>query len=196
MLKFLSGLLLLSTLFVNVADARHVLGRSAYSLNEDSNTPSTQQFEWLVGDFTVTYMIFPAFPQPGTSGRISLYVKNIESGDTFDGKVKFTVRDDVMVPMFQNAHPKSIGTQPLDDNMVYRQSFQFSHAGNYIVSAQFSDGGEDYNIDFPLRVGDVSPVSPVVIAGGLVLIALVIIALTQRRRAMTGKIRGEREIDK
>ncbi len=193
--KLLSSFLSFAAIWmatVDTAQAHHVLGRPAYSLSEDSNTPSSQQAEVQIGDYAATYMVFPAFPQPNAPGRISLYLKRLDNGDTFDGKVAFKIRNDVMLPAFQNAQEVSIGVQELDHNMVFRQSFRFSQAGDYIISARFSVEGEPYVIDFPLRVGDVSPISPVVIAGGAVLVVLVVVSITQRRRAMTGKIRGAR----
>jgi len=45
-----------------VAQAHHVIGRPAYNLNEDSNTPPSIQMETQIGDYFVTYMVFPAFP--------------------------------------------------------------------------------------------------------------------------------------
>ena len=45
------------------ASAHHVLGRPAYSLSEDSNTPPSLAIETQIGDFFVTYMVFPAFPR-------------------------------------------------------------------------------------------------------------------------------------
>lgn len=196
MFKHLSTVLLLPVLAVasiGAAQAHHVLGRPAYSLSEDSNTPSSLQAEVQIGDYLVTYMVFPAFPQPGAPGRISLYVKHLDNGETFDGKVAFKIIDDVLVPAIQNVRQETIGVQTLNHNKVYRQSFQFSEAGDYIVSANFHAGGEPYIIDFPLRVGDVSPISPLVIAGGVMLVVLVVVSITQRRRAMTGKIRGQHD---
>lgn len=195
MMKLLSSVLLFAAIWMaafDAAQAHHVLGRPSYSLNEDSNTPSSQQAEVRIGDYVVTYMVFPAFPRPNAPGRISLYVKRLDNGDTFDGKVTFKIRNDVLLPGLRNVQEESIGVQELDDNRVFRQSFQFSRAGDYILSAQFSVDGEPYVIDFPLRIGDVPPVSAAVIAGGAVLIVLVVVSVTQRRRAMTGKIRGAR----
>lgn len=185
-------LIVVWTASIDAARAHHVLGRPSYNLGEDSNTPSSLQAEMQIGDFMVTYMVFPAFPQPGAPGRFSLYVKRLDNGDTYQGKVAFKIRNDVMIPWLQDVQEESIGVQELDHNMVFRQSFQFSQAGDYIVSARFTSNGEPYVIDFPLRVGDVSPVSPLVIGGGIVLFVLVVVNITQRRRAMTGKIRGAR----
>jgi len=83
----------LSLLAVDIAGAHHVLGRPSYSLNEDSNTPSAMQAEVQIGDFIVTYMVFPAFPRPHQQGRVNLYVKNKRSGAPFQGKVTFKMRD-------------------------------------------------------------------------------------------------------
>ncbi|MGJ8687284.1 MAG: hypothetical protein ACSHWQ_07375, partial [Spongiibacteraceae bacterium] len=73
--------------------AHHVLGRPAYSLNEDSNTPPSLAVETQVGNYFVTYMVFPAFPRPGEAGRLNLYATRVDSGKTYDGEVSFSVRD-------------------------------------------------------------------------------------------------------
>ncbi len=192
LLKAMAMAVLLTAAGADYAAAHHVLGRPAYSLNEDSNTPSSLQAEMQVGGYMVTYMVFPAFPQPNAPGRISLYVKRLDNGETFAGKVSFKIRDDVMIPGLQTVREESIGVQELDDNMVFRQSFQFSQAGNYIVSARFQADGEPHIIDFPLRVGNVPLVSPLVITVVMILVVLVMVNITQRRRAMTGKVRGAR----
>ncbi len=49
--------LLVSAFWLLPADfaaAHHVLGRPAYSLNEDSNTPPAMQAEIQIGDYLVT----------------------------------------------------------------------------------------------------------------------------------------------
>jgi len=43
----------------NEAVAHHVLGRPAYALNENSNTPPSMQLETVIGDYFVNYMVFP-----------------------------------------------------------------------------------------------------------------------------------------
>ena len=79
---------------VDSAQAHHILGRPAYSLNEDSNTPPHMQLEVIAGDYLVTGMVYPAFPRPQEPGRISYYVTNSRDGKPLDGKVTFKVRDD------------------------------------------------------------------------------------------------------
>jgi hypothetical protein len=153
---------------VDFAAAHHVLGRPNYSLNEDSNTPPSMQGEVQIGDYFVTYMAFPAFPRPESPGRINLYVSRIDDGTPFQGEVAFKVRGESWLSWLGvGGKEEKLGLQPPDDN-VFRQGFLFHEAGNYIVSAEFQAGGEPYIIEFPLRI-------------------------IQRRRAMTGKIRGAHE---
>ncbi len=175
------------------AVAHHVLGRPSYSLGEDSNTPSSLQAEVRIGDYYVTYMVFPAFPKPAGPGRINLYVTRINDGTLYAGKVAFTVREASWLSWIGlGGGEAKIGLQSLDDG-VFRQAFSFHQAGDYIISAAFDADGEPHVIDFPLRVGPPSAVGPIGIAVGLLAIVLLSVTLIQRRRTMTGKIRSARE---
>jgi hypothetical protein len=188
--------LLAASCWLALADfavAHHVLGRPSYSLGEDSNTPSSLQAEARVGDYFVTYMIFPAFPKPESPGRINLYVTSVDDGALYQGEVAFTLLDDSWLSWIgRGSAPEQIGVQSLDDG-VFRQSFNFHRAGDFILSASFDVNGEPHGIDFPLRVGPPPVVGPIGIAVGLLVIVLLSVTLIQRRRAMTGKIRGSHE---
>ena len=175
LISLLSLLILLVT--VQTANAHHVLGRPSYSLSADSNTPPSMQVETQIGEYYVTYMAFPAFPKPNEQGRVNLYASRIDNGMTFDGEVKFKVRDD----SWFSDKEEVIGTQKIDDG-VYRQGFIFKEAGEYIIVAEFSSGGEPYVIDFPLRIGDPLPVGPIGIAVMIILIVLIGVNITQRKR--------------
>ena len=169
--------------------AHHVLGRPAYSLNEDSNTPPSMQVETQIGQYYVTYMVFPAFPRAGERGRVNLYATRIDNGLSYDGKVTFKVKDDVF---FGNRNEEYLGTQYSDDN-VYRQGFEFSKDGDYIITAQFSDGGEPYIIDFPLRIGRPAFVGPIGIVVGVIFLILLGVNLIKRKQLLHTKIRSAHE---
>ncbi len=171
---------------LSTAAAHHYLGRPAYSLNEDSNTPPSMQGEAHVGDYMLTYMIFPAFPRPGEPGRIHLYATTIEGSEPFAGKVGFSLRAD---SWWGAGESVALGVQPPDDH-VFRQGFQVEQTGDYMVTARFEANGEPYVLDFPMRVGAPPLLGPLEISAGLLLALLVAISLIQRRRAMTGKIRS------
>ena len=177
-------------LSLDIAAAHHVLGRPAYSLNEDSNTPPAMQAEVQIGDYMVTYMVFPAFPRPNEPGRVNLYATRIDDGKPYDGKVTFTVRDDSWLSWFGLGNSgEKLGHQAPDDN-VFRQGYLFEEAGDYIVSAAFQADGEPYVIDFPLRIGEPPAIGPLGVAVGVLIVVLVTVSVIQRRRAMTGKIRS------
>lgn len=172
------------------ACAHHVLGRPAYSLNENSNTPPSMQLETMIGDYFVNYMVFPAFPRPQEPGRIHLYAKRIDNQNPLQKNVTFRVRDNTWSAWLGlGANEETLGVQPPDDN-VYRQGFVFSKEGDYIITAEFHADGAPYIIDFPLRIGAPPPVGPLGITAILILGILVTVSLIQRRRAMTGIIRA------
>ena len=181
--KFLAALLLCLISSESVL-AHHVLGRPSYSLGEDSNTPPSMQIETQIGNYFVTYMIFPAFPKAGERGRVNLYATRIDNGDALTGQVTFKVRDDVM---FGDNNEETLGTQIPDDS-VFRQGFVFSGDGDYIITADFTAEGEPYTIDFPLRIGPPSSVGPIGFAVATILIFLIGVNLVQRKRLLRTKI--------
>jgi len=188
--------LALSLLPSGYAAAHHVLGRPAYSLNEDSNTPPGTQYEVQIGDYVVTYMAYPAFPRPDVPGRINLYASRIADGVPFAGDVTFKVRDDSWLSgIFGGTEQEILGTQKPDDN-VFRQGFVFEEEGDYMISAEFEANGEPYIVDFQLRIGEPTPYGILGVAVALVLAALLGVSLVQRRRAMAGKIRGAHQARK
>jgi hypothetical protein len=177
-------------LTADFAAAHHVLGRPAYSLNEDSNTPSAAQGESMIGDFLVTYMVYPAFPRPRERGRINLYLKDRRAKTSYEGKVTFRIRDNSLLSrLWGDSHAARLGSQAPDDQ-VFRQGFVFPENGEYMLSAEFIVAGQPLKFEFPLRVGKPMPVGYIV---GFGLAALFAFAIIYRRRAMTGKIRSTRD---
>ncbi len=170
------------------SQAHHVLGRPAYSLNEDSNTPPSMQVETRIGNYFVSYMVYPAFPKPSKPGRINLYATRTDSGAVFDGKVVFRVRDD---GWFRN-ETELLGVQEIDDG-VYRQGFVISEEGSYIITAEFTADDEPYIIDFPLRIGAPVPIGPLGLVVGVIVLVLVGVNVVQRRRLVSARIRHAHE---
>ncbi len=177
------------TALASRAMAHHVLGRPSYALNEDSNTPSSMQVETQIGDYFINYMVFPAFPRPNEAGRVNLYIRKLDGGAAYGGKVAFSVRDNSWSAWLGlDDNREQLGAQVIDDN-VYRQGFVFRRHGSYIISAHFMDGETPYDIDFPLQVGAPSPVGPIGIAVVLIVLVLGGVSLVQRRRAVSGQTR-------
>ncbi len=178
----------LSVLFCANCVAHHVLGRPAYSLNEDSNTPPSMAVETQIGDYFVTYMVFPAFPRSGEPGRLNLYATRIDNGALFEGDISFFVRDD----SWFSAQEELLGTQQIDDG-VYRQGFMFKEEGSYIIQARFTAGDEPYLIDFPLQIGKASPIGPLGLAVGALVSILLGANLVQRKRLTRAKVQNAQQ---
>ncbi|MBT4835949.1 MAG: hypothetical protein HON94_01245 [Methylococcales bacterium] len=177
-------IIVIALLPVELLLAHHVLGRPAYSLNEDSNTPPSMQVETQIGNYFINYMVYPAFPKPNEPGRINLYASRLDNDAPFTGEVTFTVRDD----SWFNQDEEPLGKQPVDDN-VFRQGFVFAKDGNYVITASFKAEGEPYIIEFPLRIGNPAPIGPLGIAFGLIALILVTVSVIQRKRLGRLKVR-------
>ncbi len=170
-------LFLINTFIISSVSAHHILGRPAYSLNEDSNTPPSMNLETQIGDYFVTAMVYPAFPKPNQSGRIHFYATHLDNKQPLNTDVVFTVRDD---SFFKN-EKENLGAQVLEDS-VYRQGFVFKNEGDYIITAEFEAGGEPYTIDFPLRVGNPVPIGLLGSIVAFVLFVLVGASVFQRKK--------------
>lgn len=168
----------------NPVFAHHVLGRPSYSLSEDSTTPPSMQVETQIGAFYVTYMVFPAFPQPNQPGRVNLYASRIDNGAPFTGEVQFSVRDDAWF----SSHHEILGVQANDDG-VHRQGFVFKEHGGFIITAEFAYAGEPYIIDFPLRIGEPSTLGPLGVSVAAIFVTLIGVSLVKRNQVLRGKIR-------
>ena len=181
-------LLTFNSLVALNASAHHVLGKPAYSLNKDSNTPPSMQVETQLGDYSINYMVFPAFPKAGEKGRINLYASKLDTGESFTGTVQFKVRDD----SWFGGEEEVLGVQQADD-FVYRQDFVFNQDGEYIITAEFESDGEPYVVDFPLRVGTPTAIGPLVIAVAIILLSLVGVSMLQRRKTPDSRVRKDKQ---
>ncbi|MCP4326399.1 MAG: hypothetical protein GY951_09640 [Psychromonas sp.] len=190
-INFLIFLFSCISLFSSFSYGHHVLGRPSYSLNEDSNTPPSMAIETQIGEYFITYMVFPAFPKPNEPGRLNLYATRIDNGQMLHQEISFSVRDDDFfsetLGLGQSSKAEVIGVQTIDDG-VYRQGFQFNKKGDYIIRAYFEDGGEPYQIDFPLKVGVVSPIGPIGAFIGFIFFLLISINIVQRKRIARSKV--------
>jgi len=137
------------------------------------------QVETQIGNYFVTYMVFPAFPKANEVGRVNLYASHIDTGVTYNGDVTFKIRDD----SWFSRNEEILGVQSIDD-AVYRQGFVFQKDGSHVVTAEFESEGEPYIIDFPLRIGQPRAVGPLGLAILLIAGVLVGVNIAQRRRRL------------
>jgi hypothetical protein len=144
--------------------------------------------ETRVGDYFVTAMVYPAFPRPNESGRINLYATHVDSGEPLNTGIAFKVRED----SWFSHHTENLGAQVIDDN-VYRQAFAFNHEGDYIITAEFQAGGEHYQIDFPLRVGEPVVIGPMGIIVAVIGLMLLAGTLIKRKRLLRLRLQAARD---
>ncbi|MBV1884225.1 MAG: hypothetical protein KUG82_21470 [Pseudomonadales bacterium] len=183
-----------------LSHAHHVLGRPAYSLNEDSNTPPSTLVETQVGSYFVSYMVYPAFPKANEQGRVNLYASRISDGVPYDGEVHFTISQNSalrnIVNFFGGANTGAaegaeevLGSQLIDDG-VYRQGFLFFKDGKYIVTARFLANGETHEVELPIRIGEASWFGPLgmIIAG--IVCALIMMSLFQQKKVERLKVQA------
>lgn len=182
-------LLMLLLLQTALVQAHHILGRPSYALNEDSNTPPSMQVEVQIGDYFVNYMVYPAFPRANEPGRIHFYASHLQTSQQFDGKVTFSARDDGWL---SDGRAETLGVQVINDT-VYRQDFLFQEEGDYLISASFEANGEPYNIDFPLRIGEITAIGPIGLLAGSMALALIGVNLWQRKRLLRNRLRNAHE---
>ncbi len=173
---------MLLTLSCN-AWSHHVLGRPAYNLGEDSNTPPSMQVEVRIGDFLVTAMVFPAFPDPDERGRINIYATNSVTGVAFQDEITFSAKRD----SWFGGRKQVLGVQVPYDG-VHRQGFEFDREGEYLITASFKVDGETYHFDFPLRIGEPG-FDPMVVAAVSLLVLLLGISLLRAKRIQREKVR-------
>lgn len=185
--RFISNLFIVFGLLMASysVQAHHVLGRPSYSLGSESNTPPSAQVETQIGDYYVTYMVFPAFPEPNQPGRVNLYISRIDNGEPFQGRVTFNIIND---GWFSNQQ-ELLGIQEVDDN-VYRQGFEFNEDGDYIIRAEFLPDGELYKIDFPLQIGEKELLGPIGTGVAVILIVLSGVNIMQRKKLVTARIKS------
>ena len=165
--------------------AHHVLGRPSYSLNEDSTTPPSMQEETQIGNYYVTYMVFPAFPAPNEPGRVNLYISSKDTGEPYTGKVVFKAKSG---NLFSNKE-ELLGTQLPDDN-VFRQGYQFHEAGNYTIKAEFESDGKTHQLDFPLKIGDPEPFGPTGLIIAIIILVTISVNIFKRKNVLIEKIRS------
>jgi hypothetical protein len=163
------------------ARAHHILGLPHYAYDERYPQTPVLTYKANAGPNELKMTGYPGVPRPGQRCTIHIYIRNIESGELFDGKVTLTVMRDRMI----GADPVVYG--PLESGLemsLYKFSPQFEHEGNYTLRLEYEADEEPWVIDLPLVVGE--PGSPWTVvgstAGGLAIFLILIRAVRIKRK--------------
>lgn len=161
----------------SAAYAHEVAGQPSHVPSEDPNTPPSVQIETEIRQYHVTFIAFPAFPEPDETGTVNLYASRIDTGQPFIGEVTFKMRGDSLF----SVREETIGTQQIHGDH-FSQDFVFEKAGNYVIRAEFEADGESYSVELPLTIGTPSSLGTIGVVIALLVIGLVSVNLVQRRR--------------
>lgn len=176
-LNFTLPVFALLLLFSWACQAHHVLGRPSYNLDEDTTTPPALELESQIAHFYVSFMAYPAIPDPHEHGRINVHISDTEQSKPYVGEVTFKARYD---SYFKNGETL-LGQQSIDDS-VYRQGFVFEEPGNYIISAEFNENGKQYRVDMPLTVGEPGVMNSAALTITIVTLLLFAFSIYKRRQ--------------
>ncbi len=169
-------LFLLALVFPAGAWAHHILGLPHYAYDERYPQTPVLTYRSIAGPNELKMTGYPGVPRPGQRCTIHIYIRNVESGELFDGKVTLTVMRDRMI----GADPVVYG--PLETGLelsLYKFSPQFEREGNYTLRLEYEAEDEPWRIDLPMVVGEPGSPWTVVglVAGGLALFLIVIRAV-------------------
>ncbi len=178
-------LLTLALVCPSGARAHHILGLPHYAYDERYPQTPVLTYRANAGPNELKMTGYPGVPRPGQRCTIHIYLRNIESGELFDGKVTLTVMRDRMI----GTDPVVYG--PLETGLelsLYKFSPQFEQEGNYTLRLEYMAEDEPWIIDLPLVVGE--PGSPWTVVGstaaGLALFLVIIRAVRIKRKRRTG----------
>jgi hypothetical protein len=124
---------------------------------------------------------YPGRPAPGERCNLHIYIKRLDNGALYKGKVGLTVFQDRMI----GGDPVIYG--PIEAQMeerMFKFYPEFKEEANYLVRVSFDVEGVPWTIDLPMVAGE--PGSPWSVLGGtgagLALFLLVIRAIRIKRR--------------
>ena len=163
--------------------AHHILGIPHYAYEEDYPQTPVLTYQVELGRYEIKMTGYPGIPQPGEPNSLHVYVREVGSGNLFDGTVRLTVFEDTLI----GDDPVIYG--PVDaslDERLYKFYPTFPSESDYLVRVFFEKDGTPWTIDLPVVVGE--PGSPWTVVGGVgaaVLIFLVVVraARIKMRRA-------------
>jgi len=157
--------------------AHHILGIPHYAYEEDYPQTPVLTYQVELGRYEIKMTGYPGIPQPGEPNSLHVYVREIGSGDLFDGTVRLTVFEDRLI----GEDPVIYG--PVDallDERLYKFYPTFPSESDYLVRVFFEQDGTPWTIDLPVVVGE--PGSPWTVVGGVVAAVLIFLVVVRAAR--------------
>ncbi len=168
--------------------AHHILGIPHYKYDE--HYPQIPYLEVVaqVGDHDLVFTHFPGFPSPGESIRFKIYIRNRVTGEPFRDPLPVQVlRRRFLRAPTPAMDPITIrpGTGPESND--YKFFLAFDRAEAYEVAVSFPLKGGVEVIPFPVVIGRTDDRPLIFGAAGLLLGAVVTVALVKKRRRIRAR---------
>jgi hypothetical protein len=179
-LTALAGILVLA----GDAPAHHILGIPHYAYDERYPQVPVLTYKVNAGPHEIEMTGYPGKPQPGEQCFLNVYIRSLEDGVPFDGRVTLEVIRDRLFAR------DNVVYGPIEaelEEAVYKFYPRFDAESDYTVRIRYEDQDEPWIIDLPMVVGE--PGSPWAVLGGvgaglsLFLIVIRALRIKMQRRA-------------
>ena len=155
----------------------HILGTPHYAYSEDYPQTPTLTYGAELGAYRVNMTCFPGRPSPGDRTSLHFYIRQLESGEPYSGKVTLTVFRDELI----GDDPVVYGPVEGDlEEAMYKFFPQFSEEANYTIRLHYFADGSPWILDLPIVVGE--PGSPLAVGGGVAVGLLIFVIIVRAVR--------------
>ena len=173
--------LILVLLITPDVHAHHIMGIPHYAYDEQYPQTPVLTYRMEAGPYDVKMTGYPGMPQPGERCTFHIYIRRIDTGALYDGKVSLTVLQDRLIgqdPVIYG--PVEAGLE----ERVFKFYPEFKEEANYTTRISFVVEGTPWIVDLPVVAGE--PGSPWVVlgsvGGGLAIFLIVVRAIRIKRR--------------
>lgn len=179
--------LLMLSVFVNPANAHHILGLPHYSYKENYPQRPTLEYPATTGPYDVLLTSYPGVPTPGEPANLAFYIKNRETRSVYEKPVAVRILETSTFGDNVTVMPRT-ERRPFDNEHKFQ--FAFPDDGEYVVELSMSVEGRTEIIPFLMVAGEPSSTMSFVIAGLVALVlSFIVVRAVQKKRYRRRQIR-------
>ncbi len=174
---------------VGTAWGHHILGIPHYAYDKDYPQTPVLTYRVDMGPHEIKMTSYPGRPEPGGSCSLHVYIRRLDTGESFDDTVTMTVLKDPMIGR------DTVVYGPMKaqlEESIYKFYPQFKEEANYLVRIAFEAEDAPWIIDLPMVVGH--PGSPWTVLGSVaaatVVFLIVVRAIRIKKRRRMAKTPG------
>ncbi|MFT5366464.1 MAG: hypothetical protein ACI8V2_001411 [Candidatus Latescibacterota bacterium] len=167
--------------------AHHIMGIPHYAYDEQYPQTPVLTYRLEAGPYDVRMTGYPGKPTPGERCTLHVYIRRMDDGALFEGKVIMTVMQNVLMSEDRVVYGPA---EAEIEERLFKFHPAFPDEANYTVRIEFEVDDVPWIVDLPMVAGE--PGSPWTVLGstvfGLVAFVVVIRAIRikrQRQRTMS-----------